>query len=178
MQHIDLIAIRYFSEAAQCGSIRLAADRVHVTPSAVSRRISKLEQQLKTVLFERRASGVVLTASGEILASEIKAVYGQLSRVQELIGDIGGQRSGTVTLYCMEGAVEGWVSEMVDQYRKLYPGICFSVRVSSTDQSIEALISGECDIAIVFKATRRAEVRTVARGQEPLVALAAPKHPL
>src|SRR5690606_26276738 len=149
MQHIDLIALRYFSVAAECGSIRLAADRVHVTPSAVSRRIAKLEHQLNTVLFERRASGVVLTASGEILASEIKAVFGQLSRVHELIGDLDGKRTGLVTLYCMEGAVESWVSKMVERYRSLYPGIRFDVRVSSTDQSIEALISGECDIAIV-----------------------------
>lgn len=178
MQHLDLIALRYFSEAAQTGSIRQAADRMHVTPSAVSRRIGKLEQQLKTVLFERRASGVVPTAAGEILATEINAVYGQLSRVQELIGDLDGQRRGSVTLHCMEGAVEGWVSQVVGQYRRLYPQIRFDLRVSSTDQSIEALIRGECDIAIMFKAPSRSEITTVSRGREPLVALVAPGHPL
>lgn len=178
MQHLDLIALRYFSEAAETGSLRQAADRMHVTPSAVSRRINKLEHQLKTVLFERRASGVVPTAAGKILAAELHAVYGQLSRVQELIGDLDGQRRGNVTLYCMEGAVEGWASQVVEHYRRAYPQIRFHLRVSSTDQSIEALIRGECDIAIMFKAPRRAEITTIARGREPLMALVGPDHVL
>jgi len=178
MQHLDLIALRYFSEAVETGSIRQAADRMHVTPSAVSRRIGKLEHQLETVLFERRASGVVPTAAGEILAAEINAVYNQLSRVQELIGDLDGQRRGNVALYCMEGAVEGWMSEVVEQYRRRYPRIRFHLHVSSTDQSVEALISGECDIAIMFKAPRREELTTITYGCEPLVALVSPNHPL
>src|SRR5690554_3888482 len=140
MQHLDLIALRYFSEAAATGSIRQAADRMHVTPSTVSRRIATLEERLGSVLFERRAAGVVLTPAGDILAAELNSVYGQLHRVQELISDLDNQRRGHVTLYCMEGAVEGWVSQIVAQYRQRYPGIQFQLHVSSTDQSLEALI--------------------------------------
>src|SRR5690606_1688278 len=100
------------------------------------------------------------------------------SRVQELISDLDNQRRGNVTLYCMEGAVEGWVSQIVGQYRQRHPGIRFQLHVSSTDQSLEALIKGECDIAIIFKAPRKPEVISVARGHEPLVALVAPEHPV
>src|SRR5690606_41445190 len=98
MQHLDLIALRYFSETAHSGSIRLAADRLHVTPSAVSRRIAKLEHQLETTLFELRASGVALTPSGEILAKEIGVIYSHLRPVQGMIGELEGMWRRKVAL--------------------------------------------------------------------------------
>lgn len=178
MQHIDLTALRYFSETAECGSIRLAAGRLHITPSAVSRRIAKLEQQLDTSLFERHASGVSLTASGQILANEVKTVYAHLWHVREMINDLAGQRRGDVTLCCMEGAVDGWISQVVADYRSRYPGVQFNLQVSSTDASIEALVDGSCDIAVVFKAPRKTEIIVVNRGLEPLMVFANPGHQL
>jgi DNA-binding transcriptional LysR family regulator len=59
--------IRYFDEVARQGSIRKAADRLNVAPSAVNRQILKLEDELGAPLFERLPRGLRLTAAGEIL---------------------------------------------------------------------------------------------------------------
>jgi len=144
MQHLDLTALRYFSETALTGSIRLASDRLHVTPSAVSRQIAKLEHRLATVLFERRPTGVVLTPSGQLLADELINVYGNLARVQTLIGDLEGLRRGEVTIHCLEGAVEAWLPGLIARFNDRHPHIEFAVVVSSTDRAAEALASGRC----------------------------------
>ncbi len=178
MQHLDLIALRFFSEAAHSGSIRLAADRLHVTPSAVSRRIAKLEHQLETTLFERRPSGVVLTPSGKILAKEIGVIYSHLRQVQGMIGDIEGLRRGEVVVYCMEGAVDWWMSSVVAAYRAEYPEISLQLIVASADQAIEALIDEKCDVAVMFKAPRKAEIEVIESRTEALVALVSPTHEL
>jgi DNA-binding transcriptional LysR family regulator len=178
MQHLDLTALRYFSETALTGSIRLASDRLHVTPSAVSRQIAKLEHRLATVLFERRPTGVVLTPSGQLLADELINVYGNLARVQTLIGDLEGLRRGEVTIHCLEGAVEAWLPGLIARFNDRHPHIEFAVVVSSTDRAAEALASGRCDIALMFKAPRRPDIDVVAAGSEPLVALVHPGHPL
>ncbi|ALM85371.1 LysR family transcriptional regulator [Bordetella sp. N] len=178
MQHLDLTALRYFSETAMTGSIRLASARLHVTPSAISRQIAKLEHRLGTVLFERRPTGVALTASGQLLADELVAIYGNLSRVQTLIGDLEGLRRGEVVIHCLEGAVDTWLPDVIARYHAQHPGIEFNVLVSSTDRAVEALAAGRCDIALMFKAPPRADIEVVASDSEPLVALVSPTHAL
>jgi len=178
MQHLDLTALRYFSETAQSGSIRLAADRLHVTPSAVSRRIAQLEHRLGAVLFERRASGVALTPAGQVLADEMAAVYRNLARVQARLGELDGLQRGEVVIHCMEGAVESWLPGVVSAFSARYPQIEFKLVVSSTDRSVEALVAGQCDAAVVFRAPRRPEIAVVDSGCEPLVALMHPAHAL
>ena len=49
---MDFTALRYFFEAAQTGSIRQAAEHVHVAPSAISRQIAKLEHEVGARLLE------------------------------------------------------------------------------------------------------------------------------
>ncbi len=176
MQHLDLTALRYFSETAACGSIRMAADRLHVTPSAVSRQIAKLEYRLGAVLFERRASGVILTAAGELLSREVTQVYRNLSRLGDLIADLEGLRRGRVTICCMEGAVDTWLPSILSRFHELHPEISFDLHVENTDRAVESLLAGDCDIAITLKTQRRSEIRVVKRHAEQLVALVHPAH--
>ncbi|MEO9526098.1 MAG: LysR family transcriptional regulator, partial [Roseibium sp.] len=61
---LNRTACRYFLEVARLGSIRLAADRLHVSPSAISRQIAKLEREFEEQIVERRADGVRLTDAG------------------------------------------------------------------------------------------------------------------
>lgn len=57
---------RYFYEVANSGSIRKAAELLHISPSALSRQIQRTEDTLGTPLIERRKTGVQLTAAGEL----------------------------------------------------------------------------------------------------------------
>ena len=63
-----LHAVRAFEAAARHLSMTRAAEELHVTPGAVSRHVRALETQMETVLFQRRSTGLVLTAAGEALA--------------------------------------------------------------------------------------------------------------
>src|SRR5262249_7460343 len=63
---MDFTALRYFSETAHSRSIRAASERLHISPSAISRQIAKLEHELRTPIFDRRAQGkgMALTPAG------------------------------------------------------------------------------------------------------------------
>ena len=63
MRHLRIL--KYVDEVARTGSIRKAAARLHVTASAVNRRIVDLELELGAQLLERKPRGVRLTAAGE-----------------------------------------------------------------------------------------------------------------
>ena len=58
---------RYLYEAVHCGSVRSAADKLGIVPSAVSRQIALLEKELGSALLERQRNGVVPTAAGQLL---------------------------------------------------------------------------------------------------------------
>ena len=59
---VNTAALRYFYEVAKYGSFRLAADRIHIAASAISRQIQLLEQELEVKLFARDRKGLRLTA--------------------------------------------------------------------------------------------------------------------
>ena len=70
MNHLRLL--RYVDEVARVGSIRQAAERLHVAPSAVNRRIQDIEDELGTPIFERLPRGMRLTAAGELFVRYIR----------------------------------------------------------------------------------------------------------
>ena len=99
------LTLRYFNEVARLGSIRKAADRLHVAPSAVSRQIAQLEHEVDAILFERSKGGVQLTVAGEVLARHSHGIFRDLDRARTGIDELRGLRRGEVNLWVIEGIV-------------------------------------------------------------------------
>ena len=74
-------AVRYFLEVVRTGSVKEAATKLNVAPSAVSRQVARLERELDTLLFDRHARGMVPNAAGELLAAHAKRVQQDLSLI-------------------------------------------------------------------------------------------------
>lgn len=175
---MDFTALRYFLETADSQSIRQASDRLHVAPSAVSRKIAKLEHDLKSKLFERRTTGMRLTAAGIILAEQLRSTVRNLDRVRWQIAELEGLKRGEVSIHCIEGVVENWLPRHIARFKMIYPEINFRIAVMSTDRIIEALMAGDSDIGIVFFTSERPEIRVTSSQAEALNLIANPGHPL
>src|SRR4051794_5342869 len=89
-------AVRYFLEVVKTGSVKEAALKLNVAPSAVSRQVARLESELDTLLFERRSRGMVVNAAGELLAAHAKRTWQDIERVTGDISALRGLRSGRV----------------------------------------------------------------------------------
>lgn len=95
IERLPLNALRAFAEAAREGSFKSAADRLGVTPGAVSRQVRQLEERLGTVLFERHANGVSVNAAGRRLADDVDA---GLERIAAGVTAVGQQAHAATTL--------------------------------------------------------------------------------
>lgn len=73
IERLPLNALRAFAEAVRENSFKAAAERLGVTPGAVSRQVKQLEGHLDVVLFERHANGVCVTEAGRMLADDVQA---------------------------------------------------------------------------------------------------------
>jgi DNA-binding transcriptional LysR family regulator len=175
---MDFTALRYFSATAQTSSIRAAADRLHVSPSAISRQIAKLEHELRVPIFDRRSQGMKLTPAGEILLSTIDGVMREFSRVKSHIAALQDLQAGSVDIYSFQTAIESLVAPVLNRFHVQYPDVTFNVRMSSTDEAIEALISGVAEVGLVLNAPVRDNITRLEVFRDRMVAAFSPKHPL
>jgi DNA-binding transcriptional LysR family regulator len=171
------LTIRYFQEVAKLGSIRRAADRLHVAPSAVSRQIAALESELDAVLFERSKFGVQLTAAGEVLQRETKRIFQDLDRARTALDDLRGLRRGEIVIWLLEGLVSGFLPHVIASFNQRYPEVTFNVQTAPTDRIIEALLEDWADIGITFNAAPRTEIEVVGEFVEPISCVVARTHP-
>lgn len=75
---IDFLGIQAFLAVAECGSSALAAERLHLTQTAISHRMRKLEESLGAQLVVRTSRGIALTQAGEALLPRARAPLEQL----------------------------------------------------------------------------------------------------
>ena len=175
---MELTSLRYFFEAARAGSIRQAAEHIHVAPSAISRQIAKLEHEFGAPLLERHSNGVTLTPAGKLLAGQLQSTVRELARVRSQIDELKGLRRGEVTIHLIEGLVDTYLPRAIKRFHDLYPDITFNITVASTDRIIDALVADETDIGITLNPPSRPDIISSGWWEEPLEVIVAPFHPL
>ena len=175
---MEFTALKYFHEAVRSGSIRRAAETLHITASSVSRAIAALEHELGTPLFERTRKGVRLTAAGTLLERHTLRTLRDLERVQDSIDDLRGLHRGTVTLYAAEGLVAEFLPSIISQFNQKHPKISFEIRFGSTDEIVGAVIDDHADIGIMFNGPHRSDLASIVEHADALCCLLSPNHPL
>src|SRR6476619_2005024 len=97
LEIMNLTDLRVFASAARQPSLAAAASELHLTPSAVSKALRRLEESLETVLFDRSAKQLVLNDSGRRLLERARTL---LALADQTRADVMGPRS---TLDCRLG---------------------------------------------------------------------------
>ncbi len=169
---------RYLDEVARVGSVRQAAERLHVTPSAVLRRIQDVEQDLGVPVFERTIAGVQLTAAGEILIRWIRSQNADLKRVYSQIEELSGLRRGEVRIACSQAVANGLLPEEIAVFRAQHPLVSFVCSVTDHDTALQMLARYETDLVLIFNPPKVAELQPVISIGQQLVAVMAATHPL
>jgi len=169
--------LKYFLVVAKTGSIRLASEELFVAPSAVSRQMTALEEDLGAPLFERSAKGVRLTAAGEVFASTARSIFRKMERARSEIDDLRGLKRGHVSIYAVEGVVAEFLLPLLAAFNRRYPNISFEIQVTGTDDVLRALVEDRGDIGLAFNPEPSAEVLSIKSNEHPVVAVALPGHP-
>ena len=176
MNHLRFL--NYVDEVARVGSIRQAADRLHIAPSAVNRRILDLEGELGTSLFERLPRGVRLTSAGELFVTYIRSRSAQLKQVRAEIEDLHGLRRGVVKLVASQALAPAFLPRAVAAFRSTHPLVGVEVLVCDHVQAMKSLRNFETDLALVFNLAPDADIEQIAEIEQKLVATMHRSHPL
>ena len=167
-----------FEELARTGSIRQAAERLHVAPSAANRRIQDLEDELGVPLFERLPRGMRLNAAGELLIDYVRSHRAELDKVRADIAELQDLRRGNVRLVASQALAPQVMPRAVAQFRHRHPLVEFNVRIVDHLQALSALRAFETELALVFNLADESEVKVLAKFEQRLVATMHRTHPL
>jgi DNA-binding transcriptional LysR family regulator len=170
--------LRYFGAVVQHGSIRAAADALHVAQSAVSRQLQSLDQELDVQLIDRRARGIVPTPAGELLYRYCRDASFHVERLRSEIDALQGLRRGNVRIATVESLMTGLLPDAIDKFRAQHPGITFEVMMSGSDGVAQAVRSGEAEMGFGLDLGSSPEFNVVYRVREPILAVMSPKHAL
>lgn len=174
---MSLTDLKYFDEVVRTGSIRLAAERLRIAPSAISRQIRNIEGQLGAPLFERHARGVMLTSAGEIYASYARTALIERDRIRTEIEDLKGLRRGHVRICTAEGIVDELMGN-ISTFRETHPGVTFQTVIVGSEHIQSIVRSGDADFGIAYTANIEPGIRYVSRRRAPIFAIMTKDHPL
>jgi len=176
--HVHLVALRYFAETVRTGSMRQAAERLHVAASAVNRQILKLEDQLQCKLFDRLAEGVRLTAAGEVLYHHVLRLERDLDQAISQIDDLRGLRRGHVSIASEDGIGRDFVPPVLAAFNRDFPRVTFSFEIASAPEILDLVAEGSIDIGIAMSPPVRTDVSVEAKAEIPLGIISAVDNPL
>jgi DNA-binding transcriptional LysR family regulator len=174
---MSLTSLRYFNEVVRAGSIREAADRLHIAPSALSRQMRNLEVAFGLPLFERHARGVVPTSAGELYARYARAALLDEERITSEIDDLKGLRRGHVRICSVEGVVANGLTHAIATFRKRFQGVSMSLEITGTESVITAVRNGDADIGVAFTSSPEADIHRTMRLKDPLFAIMIAGYP-
>lgn len=175
---MDVRQLEMFRAVAEEGTVTRAAERLHVSQSAVSRQLQLLEQELGTQLLHRTGRGVTLTGSGEILLTtanrinrDIQEVVSQISQTQQLQRGVLKLGAGmTVCLYILP--------KLLKKFRSLYRKLDLHVVAGSVDEILRLLRSNELDLALLTLPIVAPDLEISPVLKEEMVVVTAAGHPL
>ncbi len=176
--HIELRHLRLLQAVAEAGGLTAAAERLHLTQSAVSHQLKALEDALGLPLVERAARPLQLTAAGRRLLAlahltlpQVDAALRDLSKLKE--GDAGELRIAVECHTCYD-----WLMPAMDSYRDVWPLVDLDLLAGFQADPVGLLLEGRADLVITSETTPRAGVVYAALFGFEILALMPPAHAL
>lgn len=170
--------VRYFEEVARRGSIRRAAEYLHVTASAVDRQILLLEERIGTPLFERLPRGVQLTAAGELVLQSIRELAKTFDSTVAAVDALRGLRRGHVTVCGLQFLADSVFPRFIRDTREHHSGISIAAYVGTTEEVLRDVINGDADFGICYVTQGRLPVTVLQVVTLGMGAVVAPSHPI
>jgi DNA-binding transcriptional LysR family regulator len=176
--NFDLGDLRAFLAVADGGSFRAAAELMHLSQSALSRRIDKLEEALGVQLFSRTTRKVDLTTVGRAFVHRARNVLNEVDNALLGIQDVAERISGEVTLACVPSAVGYFLPAVFKEYQGRYPNIRIRLMDESSSDVLLAVTRSQADFGVTYIGTQESDIDFRPLIEEAFVLACPPDHAL
>ncbi|MFK7975770.1 MAG: LysR family transcriptional regulator [Halioglobus sp.] len=176
---MDTQNLRAFILVAEGGSFSEAADKLHLTQPAVSKRIAQLEEQLDTPLFDRIGRTVSLTEAGKALLPHARTVELELAAAERSVRDLDGEVAGKLRLATSHHIGLHRLPPVLSQFTQQFDAVQVDIDFMDSEQAYELTLRGEVELSIVTLApTEQPHLVTRTIWNDPLDFMVQSGHPL
>jgi DNA-binding transcriptional LysR family regulator len=176
--NFDLADLRAFVAVAELNSFRAAAESIHLSQPALSRRVEKLEAALGIRLFDRTTRSVNLTAVGRDFSKKARALLDELEDSLLSMREVASSQVGEVVIACIPSAVYYFLPQVLKEYHAQYPRIRVRIIDDGANAALESVTRGEADFGINIIGTQEPEIEFQSILSESFVVACRSDHPI
>jgi LysR family positive regulator for ilvC len=145
---VDTRSLRNFVNLADSLHFGRASEAGHVSPSALSRSIRRLEQEAGAVLFERNNRSVSLTHAGRLFLDYARNALGDWDAIRNTLMEASGELHGEISMFCSVTASYSFLFDILTRFRRDHPRIEIKLHTGDPEEAVARVQSGNEDIAI------------------------------
>lgn len=176
---MDTQSLQAFLAVAESNSFSRAAEQLHLTQPAVSKRIATLEAQIGARLFDRIGRRVTLTEAGQILLPRARQILIMVDDSRRALANLEGQIAGSLTLATSHHVGLHRLPPLLKDYTRTHPEVRLDLRFLDSEQAYQGVLDGELEIAVVTLAPHPdPQLDVVPIWNDRLCFVCAPDHPL
>ena len=146
---MELRTLRYFLEIAREENMTKAAERLHVSQSALSRQVKSLEEELGQRLFVRHSFRISLTPEGQLLRQRAEDILQMADKTIEEFRTLDDDLRGDIYIGCAESEAMNRLSTVLVTLHELHPGIHYHLKSGNTADIAGDLDKGLLDFAVI-----------------------------
>lgn len=170
--------LRAFLAVARTRSFSQAARQVHLSQSALSTLIQRLEDGVGARLFERTTRSVVLTAAGEAFAERAQQLLGEIDHTLAEVRDVVSLRRGQVTVAALPSLAAGLVPRLFQAFQARHPGVRLSLIDTLSAPAFDLVRQARVDFALTAADPAHEDLLYEALTADAFVLLCPVQHPL
>lgn len=148
---MDIKILKYFLTVVREENISRAADILFITQPTLSRQLQELEKELNTKLFIRGKNKITLTDSGMLLKRRAEELVELADKTEREFLYKDENISGTISIGCGEIMAFKVLSQIIGDFSKEYPDVCFELHTGVADFVKEEIDRGLLDIGLVLE---------------------------
>lgn len=176
---MDNQCLQAFVSVAECASFSVAAERLHLTQSAVSKRIAILEQQVGKKLFDRIARQVTLTEAGNALLPRAKHILQEYESAIQALNDLSGKAQGVLRIAISHHLGLHRLPPILKIFARQYPMVNLDIEFMDSEKAYEQVLHGQSEVAVITLALdSHQNIFSKKIWTDPLRFICASDHPL
>jgi DNA-binding transcriptional LysR family regulator len=175
---LDALGIQAFISIADHASFQRAADELHISQTAVTRRLQNLETHLGIKLIERTTRTMALTAVGSDLLPQARRLLSELSNALTEIIESGKARRGDVCIACVPTAGIQFLPRIIQEYSESFPDNRITILDQSSAAVAEAVARREAELGINVGQTHHPELVSIRLLTDQFALICRDDHPL
>lgn len=176
---MDTDALNAFVTIAKHGSFSIAAQHLHLTQPAISKRISKLEEKLNHRLFHRMGRELQLTEAGQALLPRAEHLLRELSEVERGIRDLSGEIVGTLRVATSHHIGLHHLPPILREFASTHSNVNLQFEFLDSELAHERVSTGDCELAVVtLDPNMERHLESFAVWDDPMYAVASSDHEL